>query len=170
MPQHRRRPKVRSALPISATEFHETISSERRRPAAATTRRSTSWAPTGRSSSPPHCARRLPPRYRHCRYSLRDHPERETIASGGIRDTGEQRGHLPMAPIYEVTDRLHEGRTVHVPCHEIGTTVSAWLAELGTQSQLVEELARAVGADDWPTAHAIGDRLSVEVTRWARTK
>lgn len=77
---------------------------------------------------------------------------------------------LPMAPIYEVTDRLHEGRTVHVPCHEIGTTVSAWLAELGAQSQLVEELARAVGADDWPTAHAIGDRLSVEVTRWARTK
>ena len=77
---------------------------------------------------------------------------------------------MPMAPIYRVTDRLHEGRTVHVPCHEIGTTVSAWLAELGAQSQLVEELARAVGADDWPTAYAIGDRLSVEVTRWARTK
>ena len=93
MPQHRRRPKVRSALPICATEVHETISSERRRPAAATTRRSTSWAPTGRSSSPPHYAKPLPPRCRHYCYSLRDHPERETIASGGIRDTGEQRGH-----------------------------------------------------------------------------
>jgi hypothetical protein len=77
---------------------------------------------------------------------------------------------LPMTPIYRVTDRLHEGRTVHVPCHEIGTTVSAWLAELGAQSQLVEDLARAVDADDWPTAYAIGDRLSVEVTRWVRTK
>jgi hypothetical protein len=77
---------------------------------------------------------------------------------------------LPMTPIYQVTDRLHEGRTVHVPCHEIGTTVSAWLAELGAQSQLVGDLARAVEADDWPTAYAIGDRLSVEVTRWARRK
>ena len=75
-----------------------------------------------------------------------------------------------MAPIYQVTDRLHEGRTVRVPCHEIGTTVSGWLAELEAQSQLVEELARAVGADDWPTAYAIGDRLSVEVTRWGSTK
>jgi hypothetical protein len=76
---------------------------------------------------------------------------------------------LPKAPIYRVTDRLHEGRTVHVPCHEIGATVAAWLAELGTQSRLVEDLTRAVEADDWPTAYAIGDRLSVEVTRWART-
>jgi hypothetical protein len=87
--------KVRSALPISATEVHETISSKRGRPAAATTRRSTSWAPTGRSSSPRHYAKPLPPRYRHYCYSLRDQPERETIASGGIRDTGEQRGHCP---------------------------------------------------------------------------
>ena len=76
----------------------------------------------------------------------------------------------PMAPIYQVTDRLHEGRTVRVPCHEIGTTVSAGLPELGAQSQLVEDLARAVDADDWPTAHAIGERLSVEVTGRARTK
>jgi hypothetical protein len=75
-----------------------------------------------------------------------------------------------MGPIYQVTDRLHEGRTVRVRCHEIGTTVSAWLAELGAQSQLVDQLARAVGADDWPTAYAIGDRLSVEVARCATTK
>jgi hypothetical protein len=77
---------------------------------------------------------------------------------------------LPITPVYQVADRLHEGRTVHVPCHEIATTVSTWLAELGAQSHLVEDLARAVDADDWPTAYAIGDRLSVEVTRWARTK
>jgi hypothetical protein len=76
----------------------------------------------------------------------------------------------PMAPIYQVTDRLHEGRTVHVPCDEIATTISGWLAELGAQSQLVEDLERAVDADDWPTAYAIGDCLSVAVTRWARTK
>ncbi len=168
MPQHRRRPKVRSALPISATEVHETISSERRRPAAATTRRSTSWAPTGRSSSPPHYAKPLPPRYPHNVIRCGPSRTRESLRlHSGHRRTARS---LPMAPIYQVTDRLHEGRTVHVPCHEIGTTVSAWLAELGAQSQLVEELARAVGADDWPTAYAIGDRLSVEVTRWARTK
>ena len=77
---------------------------------------------------------------------------------------------LRMAPIYQVTDRRHEGRSVYVPCHEIGTTVSAWLAELGAQSHLVEDLERAVDDDDWPTAHGIGDRLSVEVTHWARRK
>jgi hypothetical protein len=116
------------------------------------------------------------------------YPLREAVVAGvqallllgaGPARTGDDRftghsGHrrtsrsLPTAPIYRVTDRLHEGRTAHVPCHEIGTTVSAWLAELGAQTQLAEDLARAVDADDWPAAHAIGDCLSVEVTRWAR--
>jgi hypothetical protein len=72
--------------------------------------------------------------------------------------------------IYQVTDRLHEGRTVYVSCNEIMTTVSTWLAELGAHSPLVEDLARAVGAGDWPAAYAIGDRLSVDVTRWASAK
>ena len=71
--------------------------------------------------------------------------------------------------MYRVSDRLHEGRIVDVRCHEIGTTVAAWLAELGTESQLVEDLAHAIHADDWPTAYAICDRLSVEVRRWATT-
>jgi len=71
--------------------------------------------------------------------------------------------------IYRVTDRL-QGRTVHVPCHEIVSTVSAWLAELGAHSPLVEDLARAVRARDWPAAYAIGDRLSVDVTVAAAAK
>ncbi|MCW2655449.1 MAG: hypothetical protein JWR32_6425 [Mycobacterium sp.] len=66
--------------------------------------------------------------------------------------------------MYRVTDRLHEARTVRVPCGDIGATVSAWLAELGAETGLVEELACAVCAGDWPTAYAIGDRLSVDVT------
>jgi hypothetical protein len=64
--------------------------------------------------------------------------------------------------MYRVTDRLHEGRTV--PAHEIATTVSAWLAELGAHSPLVDDLARAVHAGDWPAALGIGDYLSVDVT------
>ena len=36
---------------------------------------------------------------------------------------------VPTTTIYRVTDRLHEGRTADVPCHQIVTTVSAWLAE-----------------------------------------
>lgn len=71
---------------------------------------------------------------------------------------------VPTATIYRVTDRL-QGRTVRVPCHEIVTTVSAWLSELGAHSPLVEDLARAVRADDWPAVYVIGDRLSVDVTR-----
>jgi hypothetical protein len=65
--------------------------------------------------------------------------------------------------VYRITDRLHNGRTVHVPVHEIASTVSAWLAELGAYSPLVDELARAVRARDWPAALGIGDYLSVDV-------
>jgi len=70
----------------------------------------------------------------------------------------------PTARMYRVTDRLHDRRTIEVPCDDIVITVSAWLAELGAHSSLVEDLARAVCAGDWPTAYAIGDRLSVDVT------
>ena len=69
-----------------------------------------------------------------------------------------------VVPMYRVSDRLHDGRTAHVAGNQIGTTVSAWLAELGAQSPLVEDLARAVRGSDWPAAYAIGERLSVDVT------
>jgi hypothetical protein len=70
----------------------------------------------------------------------------------------------PARPIYRITHRLHEGRTADVPCSEIPTIVSSWLAELGVRSPLVHDLARAVGADDWPAAYVIGEFLSVDVT------
>ena len=66
-------------------------------------------------------------------------------------------------PLYRVTDRLHTGRTVEVPGHEIAHVVSAWLAELGADSPLVDDLARAACVGDWAAAHAIGDQLSVHV-------
>jgi AraC-like DNA-binding protein len=40
--------------------------------------------------------------------------------------------------IYQVTDRLGDGRTVRVSGDEIAATVSAWLAELGTTSTLAK--------------------------------
>ena len=66
--------------------------------------------------------------------------------------------------LYRITDRLHDRRTVDVPCHEIVGVVSTWLAELGIHSQLSEDLARATCAGDWPAAYAIGDRLAIDVT------
>lgn len=66
--------------------------------------------------------------------------------------------------IYQVTDRLHEGRAVNVAASEVAATMSAWLAELGAHSPLVEDLARAVSSADWPTAHAIGGQLPIDVT------
>jgi len=66
--------------------------------------------------------------------------------------------------VYQVTDRLTLGRSVCVPGDEIAAAVSAWLAELGTYSPLVEDLARAARAGDWPAAHALGEHLSVKVT------
>jgi len=81
-----------------------------------------------------------------------------------LRITGMHRRAARTRTIYQVSDRLHAGRTVHVPGHEIATTVSAWLAELGAHSPLVEDLARAVGAGDWPAARAVGEYLSVDVS------
>ncbi len=66
-------------------------------------------------------------------------------------------------PLYQVTDRLHEGRTVRVPVNAIGPTVSAWLADLGANSPMVDDLARAVRNGDWPAAYAVGEHLSVHV-------
>lgn len=66
--------------------------------------------------------------------------------------------------VYHITDRLHDGRAVDVPGHQIALTVSAWLAELGVDSPLVDELARAAQAGDWPAVYAVGEHLSVEVT------
>lgn len=66
--------------------------------------------------------------------------------------------------IYQLTDRLHDGRIARVPGEEIAATVSAWLAELGAHSPLVDDLARAVRAGDWPAAYAVGEHLSVDVT------
>ncbi len=65
--------------------------------------------------------------------------------------------------LYQLTDRLHEERTVRVPVNAIGPTVSAWLAELGANSPMVEDLARAVRNGDWPAAYAVGEHLSVHV-------
>ena len=66
--------------------------------------------------------------------------------------------------IYQITDRLHEQRTVQATGDAIATTVSAWLAELGAQSPMVEDLPRAVRCGDWPAVYAIGEHLSVDVT------
>ncbi len=70
----------------------------------------------------------------------------------------------PATNAYQLTDRLHEGRTAYVFAEDIVSTVSSWLAELGAHSPFVEDLARAVRNGDWVAAHSIADRLSVDVT------
>ena len=69
----------------------------------------------------------------------------------------------PMTTIYQLTDRLHDGHVARVADHEITATVSAWLAEVGADSPLVDDLARAVRVGDWPAAYALGECLSVDV-------
>jgi hypothetical protein len=66
--------------------------------------------------------------------------------------------------IYQVTNRLHAGHTVYVSGDKIAATVSGWLAEVGTQSPLVDDFVQAVQAGDWHAAHAIGEHLSVQVS------
>ncbi|OBI82203.1 hypothetical protein [Mycobacterium sp. 1245805.9] len=65
--------------------------------------------------------------------------------------------------LYRVTDCLHQGRTVAVPGHEIAHVVAAWLAELGADSPLADDLERAVRVGDWAAARTVGDQLSVDV-------
>lgn len=64
---------------------------------------------------------------------------------------------------YLLTDRLHEWRRVEASADQIPRIVSTWLAELGAGSPLVDELARAVWAANWPAAHALADQLAVDV-------
>ncbi len=65
--------------------------------------------------------------------------------------------------IYQLTDHLHDGHRVRVPADKITATVSAWLAEVGAHSPLVDDLARAVSVGDWPATYALGEYLSVDV-------
>ncbi|GAB3231668.1 hypothetical protein GCM10027535_39540 [Mycolicibacterium hippocampi] len=74
------------------------------------------------------------------------------------------RAHRDAAPTYQLTDRLHEGRTARVSVDGIAGTVSAWLADLDVHSPLAEDLAQTVRDGQWAAAYAIADRLSVEVT------
>jgi hypothetical protein len=72
--------------------------------------------------------------------------------------------HKSTTTIYQLTDRLHGDHTARVPAHQITPTVSAWLAELGVHSPLVDDLAGAVRVGDWPAAYALGECLSIEIT------
>ena len=65
---------------------------------------------------------------------------------------------------YDIVDRLHTGRAARVSVEGIAATVSAWLAELGADSPLAEDLARAARAGNWPRVHELSDWLSVDVT------
>lgn len=68
------------------------------------------------------------------------------------------------APAYQLTDRLHAGRSVRGPADGIVSAASTWLAELGVSTQLVDDLARTVRSGDWSAAHAIAEWLSVDVS------
>ncbi|OBH53784.1 hypothetical protein [Mycobacterium sp. E2479] len=65
--------------------------------------------------------------------------------------------------IFQLTDRLHDGRSLRVQADQIAPTVASWLAELGACSPLAEELGQAVRDGDWPATYGLADYLSVEV-------
>src|SRR5579875_14191 len=72
------------------------------------------------------------------------------------------RGNAPE-PVFQLTDRLHQGRTARVDTEQVAATVSGWLAEFGASSPLVDDLAHAVRTGDWPKMYALGEYLSVRV-------
>ena len=76
-----------------------------------------------------------------------------------------RRHHHPSAPDteYLLTDRLHKGHKVEASADQIPRIVSAWLAELGVGSPLVDDLARAVWTADWPATYALADQLAIDI-------
>ncbi len=52
---------------------------------------------------------------------------------------------------------------LHQTPEQIAATVSAWLAELGVETPLIDALESAAQQQDWPTVYALGERLSVDV-------
>ena len=66
--------------------------------------------------------------------------------------------------LYQVADRLHQGRAVRVTSDGIGAAVSGSLADLDVASPRVDELAAAVRSGDWVVAHALEDLLAADVT------
>ncbi len=70
----------------------------------------------------------------------------------------------PQDAFYQLSDRLHDEHVARVPADQITATVSAWLAELGVHTPLVNDLERAVRGNDWPAAHALGECLCIEIT------
>ncbi|MDR3661259.1 MAG: hypothetical protein P4L86_12865 [Mycobacterium sp.] len=74
-----------------------------------------------------------------------------------------RRHQRPVVMTYVIVDHLHDRHAVGVTGDRVAATVAGWLAELDVQSPLVEELGRAARRGDWPTTHAIGDQLSIDV-------
>lgn len=66
-------------------------------------------------------------------------------------------------PCFCVRDCLHGARAVHVPGDMVARVVASWLAEFDAVSPAVDDLERAVCDGDWPSAHALAARLSVEI-------
>lgn len=66
-------------------------------------------------------------------------------------------------PCFCVRDCLHTDRAAQVPGDMIADVVASWLADFEAVSPLVDDLARAVCEGDWPSAHALAARLSVEI-------
>lgn len=92
-------------------------------------------------------------------------PRRISLLRNAFHAQARHGGQRPgPVPIFRVSDRLHQERSVTVAAHEIAATVAGWLAELGVHSPLVDQLDSAVFMGDWITARAIADRLSVDVT------
>ena len=70
----------------------------------------------------------------------------------------------PHSPIHRrFASESRAWRAVRVPAHEIASTVSVWLAELGARSPLAEELARAVHTGNWAAVRGISEYLSIDI-------
>ncbi|MGV0851327.1 hypothetical protein [Mycolicibacterium phlei] len=65
-------------------------------------------------------------------------------------------------PIYRISRCLGD-RGADVSADGIAPVVAGWLAELGADSPLVADLARAVIDGNWVTAHALAEILDLKI-------
>ena len=83
--------------------------------------------------------------------------------NGGLRPLTDMSTRSRGNQTFEIVDRLHAGHVTRVSGERIAATVSNWLAELGIDTPMAQELGLAAMAGQWQRVHALEDVLSIDV-------
>ena len=99
----------------------------------------------------------------HNRRATAAGPRGISLVAAALHRAGVLAPRSAAQSMYHVNDQLHSGREVCVAADKVADVVSSWLAELGAESPMVEQLSSALAAGQLAVAHDIAAYLSVDV-------